>query len=114
MSVLVAQRQAQSLADDVSSQMDASLREYETANTIKNLRRDAADWRKQHNIVLSSFGHQCQASCPFFSRGDIMVCGLTNMVHLCGDQCDHQVLTSEAYCCSLTGRVNTLVPYYRV
>ena len=74
---------------------------------IKCLRDRATQWRNENGIFLCAFGHNCTSHCPFFSEGNIHVCGVSNIVHECGDKCDRQVLTHEAYCCELTGMVVT-------
>lgn len=101
--------QAQRFAQHVSIEAEEEIKKNQVREIISRLRNNASEWRRNNNIILSSFAHKCESSCPFFSHGNILVCGLTNIVHMCGKECDRQVLTNEAYCCSLTGMVRHFV-----
>lgn len=79
----------------------------QSTDIARRLRDHASQWRTENGIVLSAFGHKCHSTCPFFTEGLVSVCGISNLVHICGDACDRQIMTNEAYCCELSGRVIT-------
>lgn len=48
--------------------------------------------------------HVCGPNCPWFSENDVVFCARSGNFHVCGDVCEHAIMTHEARVCALTQR----------
>lgn len=60
-------------------------------------------WRQRPWPTAGS-EHACTVECPWFVDRDIVVCARSGNFHICGDVCEHAIVTHEARVCALTQR----------
>lgn len=60
-------------------------------------------WRQRPWPTAGS-EHKCTVGCPWFVERDIVLCARSGNFHICGDVCEHAIVTHEARVCALTQR----------